>query len=89
MESIFNFDNSISFLKNKFGKDYCSFAKNFTKYKFRNGNNLFDYIKIDNYAIINLSTIYDYNHYIQWLNSNNLIAKEYDIDFFLKKFHTD
>ena len=79
MNNIFNYNDSINYLKSKLSNNYAQFAKDFMNYKSLSGENMFDYVHLDNYAIIDLSTIYNYDDYLQWVAKNNVSAKEFII----------
>jgi len=76
LETVFNYNDSISFLKNHFLDNYRSFIEDFINYK-TSGENFFSYVKIDNYAIVTITTIYNLDEYLDWARTNNLEIKEF------------
>ena len=82
LETIMNYDESLTYLKSKFTIEYSEFIKNFSDFKFNNAY-YFSYFKIDNYAVTNITTIYNYDDLINWAKNNNIKLIEFDISNYL------
>ena len=83
MQTVFAFDNSINYLKEKFLNNYCNFVKDFINYKTSSGENFYSYVRIDDCAVFDLSTIYHLEEYLDWAKTNNFIVKEFDASKYL------
>ena len=81
LDTIMNYDESINYLKSKFTIEYSKFVENFTDFKFINVDK-FSYFKIDNYAVMNISTIYKYDDFINWVKNNDIKLIEFDISIY-------
>ena len=79
MNPIFNYNDSINYLKQHFSNNYSIFVRDFINHKTSSGDNFFSYVKIDDYAVINLSTIYLLKEYLEWGKNNNFNITEFDI----------
>ena len=78
----FNYDESLSYLKNKFNEKYYNFLTDFSNFKFTD-HELISYCKIDNYAVLTISKIYNYDDFNNWIKENNIKIKEFDISSYL------
>jgi hypothetical protein len=83
LDTIMNYDESIKYLKSIFTIEYSNFIKNFSDFKFNNAEN-FSYVKIDNYAVTNITTIYKYDDLINWAKNNNIKLIQFDISNYLQ-----
>ena len=75
---IFDYNNSINFLKKKFGKNYTIFIKDFLEFALE-FNALISYCKVDNYAVVNIDTIYNYNDLLLWSQNHSIKMSKFDI----------
>lgn len=83
LKEVFNYNNSLLFLKNKLGNNYPIFVKDFVQFKSTNAECVFGYAIIDNYAIVNVTKIYELQEYIDWLAKNEISVKNFDISKYL------
>ena len=78
LETVMNYDESINYLKSKFTIDYSKFIEKFSNFKFTNVDSI-SYIKIDDYAVTNITTIYNFNDLISWSQKNNIRLIEFHL----------
>ncbi len=76
MQPLYKNDNAITFLKKEFMDNYSSIYEKIITAMIKHGDP-FLYHVYKNYAIVNLTTIYDINEYEKWLEDKQI--KSYKI----------
>ena len=64
LKSVMNLRDSLNFIKSKFNIEYNNFTIDFANYKFINSGDVI-YFKIDNYVMTNVTTIYNYDDFVE------------------------
>lgn len=71
MQPLYKNDNAINFLKNEFTNNYSSVYEKIIAIMIKHGDP-FLYHVYKNFAIVNLTTIYDINEYEKWLETKQI-----------------